>query len=564
VEEFIMNLEPIDGWATIYDYFYQRGVSSYIFSSLPDLGTAFLVSIAPILLVGCVNYSAIKSAEQLSDVLFPFSEGWCRSNILLKLCSIVFFVYTFVKAVRFLVQLYRFRSVHRYFTDTLGIHDSELLTMKWSQVVESVAVNDHTLESPRLEVSQQILRTENYICSLISDPSTLIWTGESAGTDVRRIPMSEFFIPLLTLTLKGIVIDGKGSSLLNDPQSNQARIQNRLQWRFRVFGICLLLFSPVVLAFEITYFVYDFIRTIRKCGVKFSLRAWSPVGKWLFREYNELPHRFHARIAKSYQWANRYLDHGPSVFVRPISRLVGFISGSLVVVFIIVSMLTDIRLVFSGHMLFGKSGGWYVMVLSIIYMVARSLSQPSEEETRESAMAKLEKQLHYDFRDESHSVNSEHTVDRVRNLFPSILMQIWLELSSVLMNPFLFAVYLPVRADSIIDFMRRNSAERGALGWISAFSTFDVGERGFTGSADQREKVLRSIRTFECDSDVLLGIETARGGDQGLSDDTDGEFLIPRPSSPLIRTDFGGSNEALNQLDGAETGDFFSAPDLFD
>jgi hypothetical protein len=52
----------------------------------------------------------------------------------------------------------------------------------------------------------------------------------------------------------------------------------------------------------------------------------------------------------------------------------------------------------------------------------------------------------------------------------------------------------------------------------------------------------------------LIGVEDSFGPD----------LLIPKPSAPLMRTDFGGSNEALNELDGASSGGFMALPNVFD
>lgn len=45
-------------------------------------------------------------------------------------------------------------------------------------------------------------------------------------------------------------------------------------------------------------------------GSVFS-RQWSPYARWKFREFNELPHLFSQRIAKSYKNANKYIDQFP-------------------------------------------------------------------------------------------------------------------------------------------------------------------------------------------------------------------------------------------------------------
>jgi hypothetical protein len=219
------------------------------------------------------------------------------------------------------------------------------------------------------------------------------------------------------------------------------------------------------------------------------------------------------------------------------------------------SLLSDIGLVLSTKLFFGKSAAWYLVLLASVYWVSRHLAFSHSTETAESAMANIERYTHYDFRDENHSAQSPHTRGKVASFFPTILKTCIVELFSVVVNAFLFLVFLPEKVPSIIAWVRTNSVDAGALGWVCAFGTFDVSERGFVGMLHHREKVLRSLMSFQADNESA----PSDGGQDVLQIDGG---LLPRPSSPLMRTDF-GSNEALNQIEAESPLSGFLYPSAF-
>jgi autophagy-related protein 9 len=530
---------PVCSWSDVYEYFEEGGLSFFLFAGITDLVIAFLVALSPIVLFGCIDFSRVPESSHLGEVICSLVKGFAKVPLVVRICCLIFTVFTVVKFVMFILKSVRFFRMRRYYVQTLGIDDSELARMSWGHIIESVSVNDNALDAPRLVIAQQIMRRDNYVCGIVSDPSLLIWKFPPTARVHSPIPMSRFFFTWLQLGLLGIVLDRRGCSLVNaGSQAGQA--PRRLSFRFRLIGVLLFMFSPVVLAFQVLYFVYEIARTLRECGFTFSLRSWSPAAKWLIREYNELPHFFRERLRQSYVWANAYLDHSVN-FYAPVARASSFLSGCLIVVLLLFSLVTDISLVLSSKLLFGKSAAWYLVILTIVYGISRHLAFARPTETVESAMAGIERYTHMDFRDENHSAQSPHTRAKVATFFPTIWKTALMEMLSVILNPFLFSIFLPEKVPSIINLFRSNSVDAGPLGWVCAFGTFDIGERGFSGIVHHREKVLRSLRSFEADHDTA-NAEGEHGApliDMGL---------LPRASSPLMRNDF-GSNDALSRLE---------------
>lgn len=543
------------------------------------------IAFSPIIIFGCIDYQGLPSAVKLSDIFYSFPEGWSRANTFFKLSTSVFLIYIFASLVQFFVSIPKYLRSHKYFESVLGISDRDISSTKWNEIVESVSVSDALQPVSMLTIAQEILRSDNYICSLVSDPSILTWKFPTMTT-VQHFPMSQFFFEFFKLALKGTVIDKNGNSLVNGAQTaRQPRILNKLSLRFRIIGIILFLSIPLMLPFEILYIIFNFSKTIRsiiennnisksnanatnapaqQTSPGLSLREWTPEAKWAIREYNELPHLFKIRIAKSYEYANSYLDQFPVVFIQPIAKIISFTSGSILVILGLIALTTDINLIFTTKVFAGKSIAWFAIILSLIYIVSSKISNKQPPTlAADEAMAELEKYIHYDFRDETNSVHSIATQKRLAHFFQPIWNQIFLEIVSVFLNPFLFTIVLPFKSGSIVEFIKTNSVENPELGWICAFSTFDMSDRGFNGQANQRDKVLRSMKNFENNNDeqptqsfITQDFTNSEMTDSIVHEGT----LIPRASSPLVRTDYCGSNEALNNIDHYSPTDFFAYP----
>lgn len=570
-------------WSEIYEYYQSKGLSYYVIKNITMIIIGVAIALLPIIIFGCIDYQGLPSAVKLSDIFYPFSKGWHRANIFFKLSTIVFLLYIFASLIQFLISIPRYTRSHKYFESVLGISDRDISTTKWNEIVESVSVSDALQPVSMLTIAQEILRSDNYICSLVSDPSILTWKFPTM-TSVQHFPMSQFFFNFFKLALRGVVIDKNGNSLVNGAQTaRQPRIQNKLSLRFRMIGILLFLSIPLMLPFQILYIIFNLSKTIRTISENnsisknngnlnngsvqpssgLSFREWTPEAKWAIREYNELPHLFKIRISKSYEYANSYLDQFPVVFVQPIAKIVSFASGSILIILALIALATDINLILTTKVFAGKSVAWFAIILVFIYIISSKIGnkQPPILAADES-MAELEKYIHYDFRDETNSVHSIATQKRLAHFFQPIWKQIFLEIVSVFLNPFLFTVVLPVKSGSIVEFIKTNSVENPELGWICAFSTFDMSDRGFNGQANQRDKVLRSMRNFENYNDeptqsfIAQDFTNSEMTDSIVHEGT----LLPRASSPLVRTDYGGSNEALNNIDHYSPTDFFAYP----
>jgi len=105
----------------------------------------------------------------------------------------VFLIFNVIQLFQFLYALPRYIRLHIYFKKVLGINDAELSVLEWHEVIESIQIHEPDERKTLLAITQDILKIDNFICALVSDPSILTWRVPWKK-QVESIPMTEFFL----------------------------------------------------------------------------------------------------------------------------------------------------------------------------------------------------------------------------------------------------------------------------------------------------------------------------------------------------------------------------------
>ena len=63
--------------------------------------------------------------------------------------------------------------------------------------------------------------------------------------------------------------------------------------------------------------------------------------KWLFREFNELPHFFEERLNLSYESADKYDKQFATPLLSIVARCVSYVTGGVVAVLAILALIDD-------------------------------------------------------------------------------------------------------------------------------------------------------------------------------------------------------------------------------
>ena len=539
-------------WQDIYEYYYSKGLMVFLLDRFVSLSIGVTISFAPIFVFGCCDFSKLSTAKHLSECIYSLREGISRCNFFALACSVVFALFNAFQLAQTLAALPKFVKLHNYFKNTLGITDHDLSVANWNEIIEVIMRHEGEERRSALSIVQEIMKFDNYICALISDPSILTWKLPFM-TESEVVPMTRFFVYLLKLSLAGIVLDTEGSSIVNGVHAVRSHVTTRrLVTRFRLIGILLAITAPFVLCFELLYLVFHYSQAIRNSPESLSLRRWTPQAKWIIREYNELPHLLAERISHSYEYANYYMDLFPWLELQLLLKMTSFFCGAVLTVLFVAGLFTDSGYLLTIDAIGHKSLAWLVSVLASVYGICRvSIVSDIHPYTADECMVKVERHLHFDFRDSNNSAQSWTAYNKFARLFQPIGYHLLIEVFSVILNPILFAVVLPYKAESIVDFVMRNSIQVEGLGWICAFSCFDTEIRNFGGSTDQEQKLQRSISYFGAGQDFARSqtplIDLRDGTESIISEG----MMMPRTTSPLLRTDF-SATDIMNEFTGLD------------
>lgn len=224
-------------------------------------------------------------------------------------------------------------------------------------------------------------------------------------------------------------------------------------------------------------------------------RQFTPLARWKFREFNELPHHFQHRLALAHPLADQYINHYPKAKTVLVSRFVAFLAGSFAAVLILFSLIDpDAFLHF--EITPGRTVLFYIGVFGTVLAVARGMV-PDENRVidPEELMRGIVEHTHYlpaEWKDNLHSskvrlplarsiaaflvgeADSLSPCSQVHVAFGKLFqMKIALfvqEILSVLITPFVLWYSLPDCAGPVVDFFREFTVHVDGLGYVCSFA----------------------------------------------------------------------------------------------
>jgi autophagy-related protein 9 len=141
---------------------------------------------------------------------------------------------------------------------------------------------------------------------------------------------------------------------------------SRLQRRFVLMGLISLFLSPFIFVYLLVYIFFKYGEVSIRVYVTFAtnllslpkevrrtpgsilgFREWTPLARWKFREFNELPHYFQNRLNACYLTANHYIANFPAPLLTIPASFIGFMAGSVVAVMVVLGLVDDDILVYA-------------------------------------------------------------------------------------------------------------------------------------------------------------------------------------------------------------------------
>ena len=439
-EEAPLYVRNLDAWlASVYQYWFRKGFATMVASGLTHIFTlAFTIGFSWFLFA-CVDWAAVWSChDEKSCASFGtylrFESRARKTNLesikslhklkegdrdgLDALCTayiVVFGIYWVWSCCATLWTLKGAWDLRLFFRDELGyVDERELRARRWSDVVrrlgelqargrapwrafQTSAGDDGTSVISASDIAVRIMRKENYLVGLLNAG---VLPLELPPTLRKVLGTLKFYLPFLersgqmggdnrgfgrlrlTKTLEwslhACVMDHVFSSrsmmlrraFVEDPEA--------LKRRFYVAGALHILLMPFVAAFMIMRFFLQNAQEWRHKKRYLGPREWSPVARWAFRDLNELPHSFEARLQKSKPFADAYVKLFPMPVVTTLARCVALVAGALVATLVAIAAISDDALLLYVTVE-DRNLLWYLGLFSACFAAARALVEDNPD-----------------------------------------------------------------------------------------------------------------------------------------------------------------------------------------
>ncbi|KAJ3336080.1 autophagy protein atg9 [Gonapodya sp. JEL0774] len=286
------------------------------------------------------------------------------------------------------------------------------------------------------------------------------------------------------------------------PGTRKAVVEG-LQRRFRVMAVLNLLFAPFVFVFMVLYFFFENAEEYYKNPAALGTRTWTPLARWKFRTFNELPHYFTTRINRSHPLALAYLGDFPNWHNVILARFVAFVTGSFAAVLTIASLI-DEDLLLRFEITKGHSAVFYIGVFAAVFAVARSMV-PEEHIVFDprSHLTRLAKFTYYLPKRWIGNFHSEAVRKEVEALFDAKISLWFREVCALASTPAIlwYALGREDTVDAIVGFFERNAKWVEGVGWVCKYAWWEE-ETSVADGADGSPVGPEAFVTGEQDTDM--------------------------------------------------------------
>jgi len=491
----------------LYRYYLKKGYWNILLSQATQLIIFSFFVVFCLFIFGAVDYKMLFSFRDPSKT-YSFSDvvhtGWLKQmNVYFIISLVIFGMYVCWKLVRIVYDAKVMWKIHNFYKYDLQITDFELQTIRWSVVVKKLNTFIQTRGYEQLEswnISARIMKKDNYLIAMIHHHTLkygipLLTDGCKAGcqgclrhclpdthstNDKFQLKVfSKVLLWSITYCVINFIVNERNEVrneiMFSDREHIHDDLVNDLKKKFRIIAILNLMLIPFLALFVPVYTLFHYGEEFYKNPSSAGKRDWGFAAKWKFREYNELPHIFKTRMHISSNYADQYIAQFPYGVYENVGKLVTFVSSSLIVYFIFISVLNENAL-FNVEITPYKSLFWWIGLLSTVWVVSRNILKEQLIFYPEKKMERLSKFLHYIPDVIRLRPNSAESVAWIKRYFKYRIIQLFEEIISIFINP--YVLWFQLGSDEsiarIVKFARESTIEHSRLGKICEYSVFEI------------------------------------------------------------------------------------------
>ncbi|OTA99499.1 hypothetical protein M426DRAFT_325093 [Hypoxylon sp. CI-4A] len=497
----------------VYDYYLGAGIWCILLERLLHLLKVVFVASLLTLLSQCIDYSKIRESKNLSQILIPqcTKHMWGVWNLSLWVCSF-YFVW---KSIQWILDIPRLLHIRDFFVYLLEIPEEDMQTVSWQDVVSKItALRDANVKTAtnitpsqrrflskqlgqhmasqskeRLDahdIANRLMRRENYIIALFNKDIL------DLTAPIPFLRNRQFFSKSLEWTVQFGVLDlvfNEGGQVHQRvlKSDHRGHLSREMQTRFAFAAVMNLIFAPFVASALLIDFIFTYYNEFKTNTSSLGARQYTPLARWKFREFNELPHLFEERLNMSYPIAKHYIDQFPKKKTESAARTIQFFCGALIAVLAIVGF-QDPEMFVDFELFPGMNAFAFVALLTTTWAVARGMiSEENNVFDPEFAMQGVIQYTHYQPDQWKGRLHSYEVKAEFSELYKARIIIFLEEIIGVLVTPLVLFFSLPKCSDQIIDFFREFTIHVDGLGYVCSFAVFDFQKDQRTTKQQQQD-----------------------------------------------------------------------------
>ncbi|XP_049886330.1 autophagy-related protein 9A [Pectinophora gossypiella] len=491
------HIEDLDSFFTrMYKYYVYGGFYPMVMSELfYALQFLFIVWFSTFL-VHCVNYpklfredpDANRSVKlSLNDVVYSSAECVDRISwkwwFLVTICCLIWLM----RVVVSIYNLYYDYDTKLFYNNALKIKESDLAWVNWSTIQDRVREAQpehhmcvHKQEINELDIYHRILRYNNYMVAMVNKNLLPLQVHVPCIGDFHYLSKG------LKWNLEFLLFYSPFSPWENCWQLRQAykdhtkrmQLARQLEKQIILLAAINFLLAPLIQAWQILYFFFNYAELIKRSPGSLGLRTWSLYARETLRHFNELEHELRDRLNRAHKPATKYLASFSSPITTVFAKNIVFLSASVLGVLVVLSVYDEDVLTVE-HVL------TIITILGCVLAAARALIGEEERlgggctgpARGEELFIQVLGHVHYlpaAWRGRAHT---KDVAAHFQQLFQFRAVYILFELLSPLLCP-LVLLSLRSRALDIVDFYRNFTVCVLGIGDVCSFAQLDIRRHG--------------------------------------------------------------------------------------
>ena len=417
------------------------------------------------------------------------------------------------KLFQYILDIRRLQNMHNFYYYLLEVSDTDMQTVSWQEIVKrlmllrdsnpatAAGVTERHLRfmgsqsKQRMDahdIANRLMRRDNYLIALINKDIL------DLTLPIPFLRNKQLFSKTLEWNLSLCILDyvfneqGQVRPLFLKDTHRRA-LSEGLRRRFLFAGFMNVLCAPFIIIYFAMLYFFRYFNEYQKNPSQIGSRQYTPLAEWKFREFNELWHLFQRRINMSYPFASRYMDQFPKDKTIQISRFVAFITGAVVSVLALASVI-DPELFLGFEITQDRTVLFYLGVFGTVWAVARG-AVPEENLVFDPgyALNNVTEYTHYSPNHWRGRLHSNEVRTEFAELYKMKVVIFLEEMLSMFFTPFILWFSLPKSSDRLVDFFREFTLHVDGLGYVCSFAVFDF-KKESNNIARQDEAAAQDLR----------------------------------------------------------------------